>query len=114
MSSTVNPTSTPGGATHEVINQPPPFEDYNAFDADPALGEALEREGGGWVKAPTLVIAGSRDPATPPEHAELISKRISDTRLTVLDCAHLSNVECAPEFTAAVLGFLSGSEPLPA
>ena len=34
--------------THEVANQPPPLEDYNAFDADPALGEALRREGGAW------------------------------------------------------------------
>jgi putative acyl-CoA dehydrogenase len=36
------------GATHEVLNQPPPFVDYNAFEADPALGEALLREGGDW------------------------------------------------------------------
>jgi putative acyl-CoA dehydrogenase len=36
------------GATHEVVNQATPLVDYNAFDADPALGEALEREGGGW------------------------------------------------------------------
>ncbi len=35
-------------ATHEVINQPPPLADYNAFDADPALSEALVREGGEW------------------------------------------------------------------
>jgi putative acyl-CoA dehydrogenase len=34
--------------THEVINQPPPLEGYNAFDADPALREALERHGGAW------------------------------------------------------------------
>lgn len=34
--------------THEVLNQPPPLLDHNAFDADPALGEALEREGGAW------------------------------------------------------------------
>ncbi len=27
--------------THEVVNQPPPLLDHNAFDADPALGEAL-------------------------------------------------------------------------
>src|SRR3954465_13984450 len=48
VSSTADPISTPGGATHEVTNQPPPFEDYNAFDADPALGEALKRDGGSW------------------------------------------------------------------
>jgi putative acyl-CoA dehydrogenase len=35
-------------ATHEVINQPPPLAGYNAFDADPALAEALHREGGDW------------------------------------------------------------------
>jgi putative acyl-CoA dehydrogenase len=35
-------------STHEVLNQPPPLADYNAFDADPALGEALVREGGEW------------------------------------------------------------------
>ena len=34
--------------THSVENQPPPLLDYNAFDADPALREAIEREGGGW------------------------------------------------------------------
>jgi putative acyl-CoA dehydrogenase len=34
--------------THEVSNQPPPLVDYNAFEADPALGEALRREGGEW------------------------------------------------------------------
>jgi len=35
--------------THEVLNQPPPFEDVNVFEADLALGEGLEREGAGWA-----------------------------------------------------------------
>jgi len=35
--------------THEVLNQPPPLRDYNPFDCDRALAEALEREGGGWA-----------------------------------------------------------------
>jgi putative acyl-CoA dehydrogenase len=34
--------------THDVLNQAPPLAPYNVFEADPALGEALEREGGGW------------------------------------------------------------------
>src|SRR4051794_10217865 len=38
----------PRDTTHEVLNQPPPIQPYNVFDADRALGEALEREGGGW------------------------------------------------------------------
>ena len=39
---------TQAGATHEVLNQPPPLVDYNAFEADPALREGLVREGGEW------------------------------------------------------------------
>jgi putative acyl-CoA dehydrogenase len=34
--------------THEVFNQPPPLEDYNLFDQDLVLREAVEREGGDW------------------------------------------------------------------
>ncbi|MFN3592650.1 MAG: acyl-CoA dehydrogenase family protein [Thermaurantiacus sp.] len=37
------------GATHEVLNQVPPLEGFNAFLHDTALGEAIEREGGGWA-----------------------------------------------------------------
>jgi putative acyl-CoA dehydrogenase len=34
--------------THEVLNQPPPLVDYNPFEADVALREAVIRGGGGW------------------------------------------------------------------
>ena len=34
-----------------VFNQPPPLEDYNLFDSDCALREAVNREGGGWINA---------------------------------------------------------------
>lgn len=37
--------------THEVTNQPPPLENYNAYDWDPALKQALHREGAGWADA---------------------------------------------------------------
>jgi putative acyl-CoA dehydrogenase len=37
-------------ATHEVTNQPTPLEDYNPFDADRALVEALHREGADWAE----------------------------------------------------------------
>jgi len=33
-------------ATHEVTNQPPPFEDVNLFASDAALQDAVKREGG--------------------------------------------------------------------
>jgi putative acyl-CoA dehydrogenase len=41
-------SSAPGIATHEVSNQAPPLAPYNVFEADTALREAVEREGGGW------------------------------------------------------------------
>ena len=37
-------------ATHEVFNQASPLEDYNPFDADRPLQEALKREGAGWAE----------------------------------------------------------------
>jgi putative acyl-CoA dehydrogenase len=45
------PTRTPITklGTHEVENQPPPFEDRNLFESDPALREALDREGAAWA-----------------------------------------------------------------
>ncbi len=37
-------------ATHDVFNQPPPFEGVNLFTADLALVEALRREGAEWAE----------------------------------------------------------------
>ncbi len=34
-----------------VFNQPPALEDYNVFESDCALKEAVHREGGGWIEA---------------------------------------------------------------
>jgi len=45
--------------THEVTNQPPPFEGVNAFTGDRALREAVDREGGGWA-AGRLAALGAR------------------------------------------------------
>ena len=40
-----------GSETHEVFNQAPPLEDFNAFTSDQALVEALRREGAGWARS---------------------------------------------------------------
>ncbi len=36
-------------APDEVLNQPPPLENYNLYECDRPLREAVAREGGGWV-----------------------------------------------------------------
>lgn len=58
------------------------------------------------IKAETLVIGGSRDPATPPEHSEWLAAHIPNARLKFLDAAHLSNIEQADDFTAALIELL--------
>jgi 3-oxoadipate enol-lactonase len=59
------------------------------------------------IKAPTLIIAGRDDVATPLENAIYIQNRIPGAALTVLEAAHISNVEQAAAFTGEVLGFLA-------
>jgi 3-oxoadipate enol-lactonase len=57
----------------------------------------------GSISAPTFVLAGSADPATPPEQAQLIADGIPGARLTVIpDAAHLLSVEQADLFNRAV------------
>ena len=59
------------------------------------------------IAAPTLIIAGRHDPATTVEAAEFIRSRIPRASLTVLDAAHLANVEQPHDYAEAVLGFLT-------
>jgi 3-oxoadipate enol-lactonase len=59
------------------------------------------------IGAPTLVVAGRQDLATPLEAGEYIAKRIPGARLAALDAAHISNVEQAGAFTAEALQFLT-------
>jgi len=59
------------------------------------------------IEAPTLIIAGRDDVATPLENAIYIQNRIPGAALTVLEAAHISNVEQAAAFTGEVLGFLA-------
>jgi 3-oxoadipate enol-lactonase len=58
------------------------------------------------ITATTLVIGGTKDPATPPDQAELIANSIPGAKLKMLEAAHLSNIEKAEEFTATLVEFL--------
>jgi 3-oxoadipate enol-lactonase len=63
------------------------------------------------IGAPTLVIAGRHDVAIPLEAATFIRSRIPGAALTVLDAAHMSNIEQPIVFSAEVLGFLTQPKP---
>jgi 3-oxoadipate enol-lactonase len=56
------------------------------------------------VAAHTLAVAGSEDPATPPECAREIAARVPDATLCEIEgAAHLANVERPHEVTDALL-----------
>ena len=48
--------------THEVFNQSRPLVDYNAYQHDTALGEAVQRHGAGWAQE-SLLQHGARTAA---------------------------------------------------
>ncbi len=58
------------------------------------------------IRGPTLVIAGRHDMATPVASGELIRSQIPGASMTILDAAHISNVEQPEAFTDAMIGFL--------
>ena len=58
-----------------------------ALDLHPVLGS---------ISAPTLVIAGAEDPATPPDHGRAIADGIAGARFELIEgAAHLANIEKA-------------------
>jgi 3-oxoadipate enol-lactonase len=64
------------------------------------------REAHARITAPTLVIVGLKDPATPPAAGEEIKSRIKGAKLAPLEAAHISNVEQPQAYIDTVLGFL--------
>jgi pimeloyl-ACP methyl ester carboxylesterase len=63
----------------------------------------------GEIRAPTLVIAGEDDPATPPEHGERIAAAIPGARLEIVPGArHLATIEQPEAMTSLILGHLTG------
>jgi 3-oxoadipate enol-lactonase len=60
------------------------------------------------IRAPTLVIAGSEDTATPAEQGEALQRRIPGARLRVLEGAgHLANLEQPDAFTRLLVEHLT-------
>jgi 3-oxoadipate enol-lactonase len=59
------------------------------------------------IESRTLVIAGRHDLSTPVAAGELIRSQIPGASMTILDAAHISNVEQPHAFTEAVIGFLT-------
>jgi 3-oxoadipate enol-lactonase len=59
------------------------------------------------ITRPVLIVAGRHDMNTTVEQAEFMRKAIPKANMTLLDAAHLSNVEQADAFNDALIGFLT-------
>ncbi|KQY56864.1 MULTISPECIES: 3-oxoadipate enol-lactonase [unclassified Nocardioides] len=63
------------------------------------------------ITAPTLAIAGTDDPATPPPHLKAIAETVVDGRvLEVADSAHLANDEQPAVVNPAIIAHLQGED----
>lgn len=60
------------------------------------------------IKAPTLVIVGSKDMATPPSAGEAIAAQIKGATVASFEAAHISNMEQPKPYADTVLKFLMG------
>lgn len=58
------------------------------------------------IRAPTLLVTGTHDPVTPPSDAAFLASRIDGAKIVEVDASHLSNVEAASAFSAALASFL--------
>jgi putative acyl-CoA dehydrogenase len=58
------------GGNHDVANQPPPLVDYNVFEADLPLVEAVRREGAEWAE-PRIAAVGA---LAGGEHAQALGR----------------------------------------
>ena len=75
-----------------------------------AIAEMDLREQLSSITAPTLVIAGADDPATPPVRLEEIAAGIPDSKLLVVQqAAHLANAEQPGIITPALIAHLERS-----
>ncbi|MDT7725364.1 MAG: 3-oxoadipate enol-lactonase [Actinomycetota bacterium] len=62
------------------------------------------------ISAPTLVISGAEDRATPPDHGQRIAEAIPGARLEIVEgAAHLGNVEQPTRFTQLILEHLKAT-----
>jgi 3-oxoadipate enol-lactonase len=74
-----------------------------------ALRDADLRAAARSVRAPTLVVTGAQDVATPPADGRALAAAIAGAAHVELAAGHLSNVEEAEAFTAAVARHVGGA-----
>ena len=87
-----------------MIEETPP-EGYAGCCA--AVRDFDFREALAAIRLPTLVISGTRDPATPTADGRFLAQRIAGAQFAELPTSHLSNFEAPEQFTSTLIRFLT-------
>jgi len=91
-------------ATHTVFNQTPPLTDYNLFTSDPALQEAVQREGAG-AAVPDLAGAGAAlGTEANFEHARLANRNAPVLHSFNAQGERIDSIEFHPSWHALMQG----------
>jgi 3-oxoadipate enol-lactonase len=73
-----------------------------------AIRDMDQLEAIGAIRAPTLIVAGADDPATPVDVMRALHERIPGSRFVEIpQAAHLLNIEQAERFNRTLTGFLT-------
>jgi len=95
--------------THEVWNQAPDLADYNPFDADRVLGEALDREGGAWGREDVRALGAAVGSAQVQDWAREANLHIPTLRTHDRVGRRVDTVDFHPSYHALMtLAFESG------
>ncbi|WP_416899581.1 MAG: acyl-CoA dehydrogenase family protein [Minwuia sp.] len=100
--------------THDVTNQAAPLEDYNLYDADPALKEALHRHGGGDAEDAVREMGAELGSAESYEHGRLANDNPPKLKSFDRYGQRIDEVEFHPSYHHMMaLGMRHGIQSLP-
>jgi 3-oxoadipate enol-lactonase/4-carboxymuconolactone decarboxylase len=72
-----------------------------------AIRDMDQRDALASITAATLVIAGTRDQATPPAQGKALAATIKGANYAELPCAHIPTLESPADFADTLIGFLA-------
>ena len=91
-------SADPVHGTHEVLNQPPPFENANLYLTDAALRDAVEREGGGFAAVRLAALGAIAGSAETIKLAEQANRFPPDLRTHDRNGNRIDEVEFHPAY----------------
>ncbi len=101
--------------THQVINQVPPLLDYNLFETDPCLREALEREGAGLANETVHAFGAAIGSAQAIAEGEAANRHLPQFHAFDRFGRRIDHVEYHPAYHALMArGLEAGIHSLPA